>query len=254
MTFGIGVGTIVGWGIGAGTAYMSSKSAKNSAEQSAAANSQAIAEAQMMMAQAQSEAGEHIAAGMAEAAAATIEAAKIGAKAVMDAAGLAVDAQERFFAIADTKLEPFREQGLIAQDEMAAMLGIPNSEGQLVPYDVDRLRQTPGYEFVFAEGQTAVERSAAGSKLSGAQVKAQTQYGQGLADTYFQRQFGNLSVLQQSGLQAAGQLANAATNAGSGISNAYTNMGGQLGNIYSNQGNQLASIATSGAGAMASKQ
>ena len=236
-----GAGAVVVAGIG--SALIQSKSASKGAE----ANSVAISEANTVMADAQVRAAELIAAGQVEAAGAIIESAKIAAQASLQAAQLSVEAQERFFAIADRKLEPFREQGLIAQDELASMLGIPNAEGQLVPYDTDRLRDTPGYEFFFQEGQTAVERSAAGTKLSGAQLKAQTQYGQGFAERYFDKQIGYLQDMQGKGLSAAQSLASAATQTGGNIGSTYTNMGNQLSSIYSNQGTQLADVYSSGA-------
>ena len=220
---------------------------KSSAEKGASANSSAISEANTVMADAQVRAAELIAAGQVEAAGAIIESAKIAAQATLEGARLSVEAQERFFAIADKKLEPFREQGLIAQDELASMLGIPNAEGQLVPYDTQRLRDTPGYDFFFTEGQTAVERSAAGTKLSGAQAKAQTQYGQGFAERYFDKQIGYLQDMQGKGLSAAGYLAQAATSTGANIGSTYSNQGNQLASIYSNQGAQLADIYSSGA-------
>ena len=240
MSFWVAGATLVGT---VGAAYISSKAASKGAE----ANAHAIGEANSVMADAQVRAAELIAAGQAEAAAAVIQAAKISAQAVMEAAQLSVEAQERFFAIADQKLEPFRQQGLIAQDELASMLGIPNADGELVPYDIDRLKATPGYQFFFQEGQEAVERSAAGQKLSGAQLKAQTQYGQGFAERYFGNQIGYLQNMQGIGANAANSLAQAAVNTGGNIGQTYNSMGGNLANIYSNQGLSLADIYSSGA-------
>ena len=245
-----------GWGakaVVAGWSWYSSKKKANKAdEQSAEANSMAIAESNRIMADATLKAGEMIAGGQEAAAGAIIESAKIAAKAALDAAQLSVAAQERFFAIADTKLEPFREQGLIAGDELASMLGIPNSDGVLVPYDSEKLRQTPGYEFMFQEGQTAVERSAVGTKLSGAQAKEQTMFGQGLAEKFFGNQVGYLSDLHKTGAQAAGDLAQAAVSTGAGIGQTYDQQGTNLSNIYSKQGAQLSGVYTAGAEAQAS--
>lgn len=237
------------WGAGItavgaiGSAYLSSRSAKKGAE----ANQRAISEANSTMAAAQVQAAQLLANGQVAAAQAAIEGAKIAAQAVMEAAQLSVAAQERFFAIADDKLEPFRAQGLIAGDELASMLGIPNSKGQLVPYDTEKLRQTPGYEFMFTQGLKATERKAAGTKLSGAQGKALTQYGQNYADQYFGRQIGYLQDMYGTGANAAGSLAQAAMGAGAGIGGAYTNQGQQLANIYGTQGTTLANIALGGA-------
>lgn len=208
------------------------------------AQNDAITQADQAMANAQVEASRLLAEGNAAQAAAIIEGAKISAKAVMDAAQLAVDAQERFFAIADQKLEPFRQQGLNAGYEMASMLGIPNADGEIVPYDLEKLRSTPGFNFVFEQGQKALDKSAVGTKLSGAQAKAAMQYGQGMGDTYFQQQFNNLASMYNTGANAAGSLAQAAVNTGGNIGNTYSNQGNQLSNIYGNQATSLANIAS----------
>lgn len=230
-----------------GSASYQNKQQKKADEQSAEANYAAIAESSRIMEEATGRASEAISAGEGAAAAAIIQSAKQAAKGALDSAQLSVDAQERFFAVADEKLEPFRQQGLVAQDELASMLGIPNSDGVLVPYDLDKLRATPGYEFRFQEGQTMVERSAVGTKLSGAQAKAQTQYGQQLADTYFDKQVGYLQNLHNVGATAAGQQADNAIRTGQGIGQAYNYLGNNLSSIYGKQGGQLAGAYMSAA-------
>lgn len=245
--WGAGISAVVG----IGTSIYQGKQQAKADRRSAEANYAAIAESNRIMEEATGRASEAISAGEGAAAAAIIQAGKQAAKAALDNAQLSVDAQERFFAVADEKLEPFRQQGLVAQDELASMLGIPNSDGVLVPYDLDKLRATPGYEFRFQEGQTMVERSAVGTKLSGAQAKAQTQYGQQLADTYFDKQVGYLQNLHNVGATAAGQQADNAIRTGQGIGSTYNALGSNLASIYSAQGGQLAGAYSAAAGAQA---
>ena len=248
--FALGAGALTGAAAGASLGGMFDSS--GDLQDASAAQMQGIAAADQSMANAQVEASRLLAEGQAAQAAAIIEGAKISAQATLEAAGLAVEAQERFFAIADQKLEPFRQQGLEAGYEMASMLGIPNSKGELVPYDLDKLRSIPEFQFVFDEGQRAVEKSAAGTKLSGSQIKAQTAFGQGLAEQTFQKQFNNLSSVYNTGANAAGQLANAATNTGANIGQTYSNQGAQLSSIYGDQSSALADIYGANAIAQAS--
>ena len=75
----------------------------------------------------------------------------------------------------------------------------------------DQLEKTPGYQFQLAEGQKAIENQAAASGLnqSGAALKELTQYGQGLAGTYYQNAFNNAQQTFQTNQNAT--LANLST-------------------------------------------
>lgn len=178
-------------------------------------------------------------------AAAVIEASKIAAKAILDAAQLGIDAQERFFAIADKKLTPFVEQGYIAQDELASMIGIPNSEGKIVPYDLDKLRQTPGYQFVFDETVEGVLRSAIGNKLSSGTREEIENRSAGLASQTFNDRVTTLSSVADRGAQSGAALGQIAANFGGNIGQIASASGGQQAQVFMNQGNQLADLFNS---------
>jgi hypothetical protein len=78
----------------------------------------------------------------------------------------------------------------------------------------NRLRQTPGYQFRMDEGVQARDRSAAarGMALSGAQQKALTEYGQGLADQTYGQQLNRLASLAGTGQTATTNVAQMGTN------------------------------------------
>lgn len=250
--FGGGVaGAAIGLGAGAMVGGAFADDGSGDMQQAYNAQMSAIDQADAKLAQAQVEAAKLIADGQHAAAQATIEAAKISAKAILDSTQLSVDAQERFFAIADEKLEPFRAQGLISGNELASMLGIPNADGQLVPYDLAKLEATPGYTFMAEQGARMLDRQAVGSKLSGRQAMAAQDYGQGLASTYFQTRVNDLKDMWGTGANAAGSLAQAATSAGKGIGTAYSNQGAQLADTYNAQGTNLANIYIGGSEAQA---
>ena len=103
---------------------------------------------------------------------------------------------EKYFDIAfgstAETLDPFINAGLSALDQQAAMLGIPNSSGEIVPFNPDLITTTPGYQFEFEQGMKALESSAVGTKLSGQQVKAAEEYGQGLSSQYFNTYYDQL--------------------------------------------------------------
>lgn len=94
-----------------------------------------------------------------------------------------------------------------------------------------QLENTPGYQFQLQQGENAITNSAAAQGLSqgGSTLAALTQYGQGLAGTYYQNAFnnaqsqfqtnqnatlGNLSALIGSGNTANAQSLGAATTLG----------------------------------------
>ena len=180
------------------------------------------------------EAGHHAAAGH------IIESAKLASRHILEYSNLSVESQKEFYRLADAKLQPFVDQGLFAQDEYARMLGIPNSRGELVPYDVADLRETPGYQFQFEEGQNAVETAAVGRVLGGRQVKEQIRFGDGLAQLYFGRRLDQLAPLIQQGAGAASQQSSNALSTGQNIGRTYENTGSQLGNIELASGEALA--------------
>lgn len=192
--------------------------------------------------------------GQAASAGAIIEAAKIAAKASMDAAQMGIEMQERFFAIADKKLTPYIEQGYFAQNELASMLGIPNSEGKLVPYDLDKLRETPGYQFVFDETVEGVLRSAIGNKLSSGTREAVENRAAGLAANTFGDRVNALNAVSQRGAESASSLGQIAANFGQNSASIANTLGTTQAEIASNQGAQLADVFTSSAAGIASLQ
>jgi hypothetical protein len=78
----------------------------------------------------------------------------------------------------------------------------------------NRLRELPGYQFRMNEGVQARDRSAAarGMTLSGAQQKALTEYGQGLADQTYGQQLNRLASLAGTGQTATTNVAQMGTN------------------------------------------
>lgn len=125
-----------------------------------------------------------------------------------DAAQRATEAQQAAAAQLRSDLAPWRSTGETANNRIAALLGL---NGQTADYTTD-----PSYQFRLAEGQKAVDNSAAarGSALSGGALKALQKYGQGMASTEFQNTFNRLSTVSGQGQNAAAQQGAATINAG----------------------------------------
>jgi hypothetical protein len=104
------------------------------------------------------------------------------------------------------------------------------------PSQTATLRQLPGYQFAQEQGTTATENaaSAMGLALSGNTLQGLSKFNQGLADTTFQQQVGNLeNVVGLGQAAAAGQAANIG-NAASNISNTLIGQGQTLAGIDAN--------------------
>ena len=203
---------------------------------------EATAEAEAQIAEAVAQATWFLEQGEKKGAAAAIEGARKAADAIMKSADQGESAVREFWNKANEALAPVVRQGNFGRDEMASMLGVPNARGELVPFNAKSLSETPGYRFKFNEGQRALENSAVGTALSGAQVKGSIEFGQGLASEYFNKRVDQLGLLAQMGLTASQSQAQAATQAGANISQLRSNAGGQLGNAYTGEATSLANI------------
>ncbi len=188
-----------------------------------------------------------IEAGQAAAAQAAIEAAKKSAKAILEATQMGIEAQERFFAIADKKLSPLIAQGTEASRELASMLGIPNDEGEIVPYNLDKLRKTPGYQFVVSESIDNILQSAIGNKLSTTTTDRIQERAAGLASQRFDKRLGNLQKVSDRGLQAGAALGQVASKFGTNVSNLAASSGAGQAQAFTTAGQNLANIFTSSA-------
>jgi hypothetical protein len=114
---------------------------------------------------------------------------------------------------------------------------------------LDRFRADPGYQFSVDQGVKARDASAAakGMLLSGNQLTALTDYGQGMANQQFNgyrdrlaNTYGNylnrLGVVSGQGAQFASNNQNILTGQGNNLSNLSTGLANQQANVLTNQG------------------
>jgi len=104
---------------------------------------------------------------------------------------------------------------------------------------------SPGYQFRLDEGGRAYDRSAAarGMLLSGAQVKAQERFGQGVAADEFSSYANRLAAIAGVGQVANQNVGNAAGQYGQNASNAMMNSGMARASGYLGTANAIGSVA-----------
>jgi len=85
----------------------------------------------------------------------------------------------------------------------------------------------PGFQFEQAQGINAIQNaaSASGQLNSGNLLQGLNEYGQGVAQKYYQNYLGNLNTLSQAGTSLTNTAMQGATNVGNSTANAYTNLG-----------------------------
>lgn len=89
---------------------------------------------------------------------------------------------------------------------------------------------TPGFNFAMAQGQRSIDGSAAasGNLFSGATLKAQQEYGTGLAQQDYNNYLNGLSNMASSERQVAGAQSGVVGTYGGAVTNANTNYGNQM--------------------------
>lgn len=158
------------------------------------------------------------------------------AKAQRQAADMSVAEQRRQYDTTRADFAPWRQAGSGALDMLSRAYGI----GGQAP-DMTAFTASPGYQFRFDQGLQAVDRGAAARGLlhSGAAVKAEQRFGQGLASSEFGDWWNRLAGVAGVGQQATGQTAAAGANAANNISNAYTQAGNARASSYANTGSAI---------------
>jgi hypothetical protein len=154
--------------------------------------------------------------------------------------------------------EPYTTAGAFGVNELARQLGVAGDSssagyGSLnTPFEQTNFQADPGYGFRLAEGQKALERSAAarGGLLSGSAMKGTLNYAQGLASQEYQNAFNRytsqrdtrynmLRGLTDVGAGAAGSMVGAAGTAGANTAAAQGNAGAAQASGYVGAANAL---------------
>jgi hypothetical protein len=140
---------------------------------------------------------------------ASIWGANKAAQVQSDAANQAAALQRQQMAQNQSNMQPFISGGQGASNLLQSFYGM-GTDPALGQGALARFQQSPDYQFALKGGSDALDNSAAsrGGLLGGNQIRAQTEYGQGLASQNLQGYLSRLSGMSGQGIQAAGGIAN----------------------------------------------
>jgi hypothetical protein len=168
---------------------------------------------------------------------------------------------------------PFREAGLTAQNRLLDYLAL--SGNQAAPgygkyagdFGAKDFTSDPGYAFRLAEGQKALDRQAAarGGLISGAALKAATNYGQQAGSQEYTNAYNRYQTNRANQLQPLQSLMGAGQTGANTLTSAAGTLGGNLGQAavasgaaqagnYLNQANTINNALSQGVSAYAQNQ
>jgi hypothetical protein len=141
----------------------------------------------------------------------------------------AMEYQKANYERASENLSPFINNGTGASNLLAEAYGL-RGKTALGQSSLEAFRNSPDYQFALKGGSEALDNSAAakGGVLGGNQIRAQTEYGQGLATSNLQSYFSRLAGLSQQGLTAGGYLGSIGTGAGNSVGASANNVGNSI--------------------------
>lgn len=199
-------------------------------------------------------AGAVVAAGVVGAVGANI-AAGTAADAQTNASNKAISAQEAELEQTRQELQPFRDAGAGAVNQLATLTGSgPGGDPLTAPLtkpitmDQATLEATPGYQFNLSQGLKSVQNSAAarGLGVSGAALKGAATYATGLADSTYQNQFNNAVTNQTNTFNRLSSLAGIGESAAAQTGVANTQTGTSIGSDLVGIGNAQGAAALAG--------
>ena len=144
---------------------------------------------------------------------------------------------------------PYTAAGTAGVNELGRQLGVMGDAGSAgygslaTPFSATDFTADPGYGFRLAEGQKALERSAAarGNLLSGATMKGTLNYGQGLASQEYQNAFNRYTAERDARYGKLLGLTNIGANAANTMTGATGVAGGNIANMQQAGGEATAS-------------
>lgn len=138
----------------------------------------------------------------------------------------AMDYQKANYEKASGNLSPFIQSGQGANNLLAEAYGL-SGKTALGQSSLEAFRNSPDYQWALKGGSEALDNSAAakGGALGGNQIRAQTEYGQGLATQNLQGYFARLSGMSGQGIQAGGLLGQIGTGVGAQVGASANNIG-----------------------------
>mgnify|MGYP003648873227 CR=1 FL=1 len=184
-------------------------------------------------------------------------AAKSAANTQADAQQRALDLQAQQYQQQRTDLQPFVSAGVGAQNQLLTYLGLPGGTqgadfGKYAKdFGMSDFTTDPGYAFRLAEGQKALDRTAAarGGLMSGGALKAATRYGQDMGSQEYSNAFNRYQTNRSNQLAPLGSLLSSGQASATNQASAAGNYGTQAGQGITNIGaaNAAGTVASSNA-------
>jgi len=167
--------------------------------------------------------------------------------------------QQQMFQQVQQSLAPFQQYGTNALQSLSPLIGTAPGTNPMTAEltsrfapTMERLEQTPGYQFILDQGLRSTQNSfaARGLGTSGNALRGAADYATGLASNTFQQQFGNYwgenkSIYDM--LSGAGMTGLNAANIGAG---AAANFGNMIGNSLQSAGNAQGQATIAGTNAL----
>lgn len=163
------------------------------------------------------------------------------------AAREALALQEKMYERQIGLQEPYRKAGLTGQNRLMELMGLGGNVGAAGygkyarDFGMQDFQQDPGYAFRLAEGQKALERSAAarGGLISGGALKAATGYGQQMGSQEYQNAFNRYQTNRANQLQPLGNLMASGQSAASNMGSAAGQYGTAGANLLTGAGQAI---------------
>ena len=171
------------------------------------------------------------------------------AKAQTQAAEKAAAEQKAMFDEQVRLQAPFREAGLTAQNKLMSYLGLSGAPGDAGygkyagDFTMQDFTTDPGYAFRLAEGNKALDRTAAarGGLLSGGAMKAAQRYGQDMGSQEYMNAFNRYQTNRANQLNPLQNLMGAGQTGANTLTAAAGQLGSDLGENALGAGNARAS-------------
>ena len=171
------------------------------------------------------------------------------AKAQTQAAEKAAAEQKAMFDEQVRLQAPFREAGLTAQNKLMSYLGLSGAPGDAGygkyagDFTMQDFTTDPGYAFRLAEGNKALDRTAAarGGLLSGGAMKAAQRYGQDMGSQEYMNAFNRYQTNRANQLNPLQNLLGAGQTGANTLTAAAGQLGSDLGENALGAGNARAS-------------
>jgi hypothetical protein len=178
----------------------------------------------------------------------------IGSRAASSAADVQAAASDR---AAELQYQQFRESTALQEPwRQAGQRALTKLEGAVdyTPFSYNAFTADPGYAFRLAEGQKALERSAAarGGLMSGATGKALTRYGQEMGSQEYTNAFNRYQTERAARLQPLQSLAGVGQTSAQQMGQAGQTMAGNVGEALTSGAAARASGYVGGANALTS--